>query len=226
LSREPSTAKSKRSKAGRAWPAFERLALVALLTLAPLFALAGIDGVAGAEDGPPVADGLVLFGSILPKPNLVPVMEGLGVPSNFPPGPDVVIGYDARGKQVFRRTFRDKIYNYYVFVQLGRTQLASLQRLRIQLQGRTLETTASAHGAPAARAETVGPERVRITWDARAFPRLACHDEGGGSPAPLMLGGDFTAADVRGDRLRCDFSDGVKTVFHDVPIHIGGTPAR
>jgi hypothetical protein len=226
LSREATTDKPNRANAGRAWPAFARFSLAALLTIGPALTCTSNVGTAAAEDGPPVADGLVLFGSILPKPNLVPVMEGLGVPSNFPPGPDVVTGYDARGRQVFRRTFRDKIYNYYLFVPLARAQLASLQRLRLQMQGHTLESTASAHGAPAARAETIGPERVRITWNARAFPRLSCHDEGGGSPAPLMLGGDFTAADVRGDRLRCDFSDGVKTVFHQVSIPIGGAAAR
>jgi len=193
------------------------------LLVAAAFALAltvRAETRAAGADGPPVSRGLVLFGSIVPALSLIPGMDGSGVASNFPPGPDVVTGFDRHGRQVFRRTFRDKIYNFYVFVPLERAQLRSLHRLRLVLHGRLLERTASAHGPPAARAQTVGAQRVRITWDARAFPRLSCHDEGGGSPAPLMLGGDFTAADVRGDRLRCDFSDGVKTIFGHVLVQV------
>jgi hypothetical protein len=192
---------------------------IALAVAAPVAAGAG-------SDAPPVASGLVLFGNILPAPSLVPVMDGLGVPSNFPPGPDVVTGFDRAGRPIFRRTFRDKIYNFYLFVQLGRAQISGLHRLRLQVQGHTLERIATVHGAARARAQTIGFERVRITWNARDFPRLACHDEGGGSPAPLMLGGDFTAADVRGNHLRCDFSDGVKTAYHEVLVPILGAKTR
>jgi hypothetical protein len=188
-----------------------------------VFALASIVGaapVAAAGDAPPVASGLVLFGSIVPSLTLLPVTDGLGVPSNFPSGPNVVTGYDATGRRLFRRTFRDKIYSYYVFVQLDDALLRALIRLRVDVAGHTVERTAAMHGEPAARAQSVGPQRVRITWNTRAFPRLSCRDESGGSPAPLMLGGDFTAADIRGDTLRCDFSDGVKTAYAGVLLPI------
>ena len=147
-------------------------------------------------------------------------MTGVGVPSNFPPGVNVVTGFDRRGKQLFRRTFRDKIYSFYVFVELDRAKIAALDRLRLDVAGHTLERVATRHGGPSARARLIGVQRVRITWSARAFPRLACRDDGGGSPAPLMLEGDFTAADIRGATLRCDFSDGVKTAFAGVPVRI------
>lgn len=173
---------------------------------------------AGAADvdAPPVTSGLVLFGSIVPQLTLLPVMDGAGVPSNFPPGPDVVTGYDSRGHRLFRKTFGDKIYDFYVFVELDRAKIRALHRLRLDIAGHSLERAETPHGKPAARALAVGVRRVRVTWDARAFPRLSCRDEGGGSPAPLMLGGTFTAADVRGGTLRCDFSDGVKTAYADV----------
>ena len=182
--------------------------------------------VAAADDAPPVASGLVLFGSIVPSLTLLPVTNGLGVPSTFPSGPDVVTGYDATGRQLFRRMFRDKIYSYYMFVQLDDAHVRALHRLTVDVAGRTVERTAAIHGMPAARAQSVGPQRVRITWNTRAFPRLSCRDERGGSPAPLMLGGDFTAADIRGDTLRCDFSDGVKTAYAGVLLRIEAAPSK
>lgn len=182
---------------------------------------------AGAPDqGPPVARGLVLFGSILPRLSLVPVMDGVGVPSNFPPGPDSVRGFDRAGHQLFARTFADKLYNFYVFVPVDDRTLTRLHSLRLRVAGQSLDRVATAHGSPAASAFAAGPQRVRISWDASAFPRLACHDDAGGSPAPLMLEGDFTAADVRGDRVRCDFSDGVKTAFRGVVVPVRRLTAR
>lgn len=175
---------------------------------------------AARDDGPPVAGGLVLLGSIVPTLALLPVMSGIGVPSNFAPGPDVVTGFDAHGQRLFRRTFSDKIYSFYLFVELDRGKIAALHRLRLEIAGHSLERSATLHGRPAARARSVGTQRVQITWNAQAFPRLSCRDEAGGSPAPLMLDGDFTAADIRGGELRCDFSDGVKTVYADVPVRI------
>lgn len=179
-----------------------------------------------ADDGPPVASGLVLFGSIVPALTLVPVVNGVGVPSSFAPGHDVVTGFDDRGRRLFMRTFSDKIYDYYVFVELDRAKLQALHRLRLDIHGHSVERIAAPHGPPVARARVVGAQLVRITWNARAFPRLSCSDESGGSPAPLMLGGDFTAADVRGPTLRCDFSDGVKTVYSNVRVRIEPAAAR
>ena len=192
---------------------------LAAAALAAALAL-GVTPRAFASDGPPVTSGLVLLGTIMPKVTLLPVTDGSGTPSNFPPGPDVVTGLDGDGNVVFRRTFRDQLYNFYVFVPLERSEIERVHRLELRVAGRSLERIASPHGAPEARAQSVGYERVRIRWDARAFPRLACADAAGGSPAPLMLGGDFTGVDIRGETLRCDFSDGVKTVYSDVRIPI------
>jgi hypothetical protein len=175
---------------------------------------------ANAASGPPVSTGLVLLGTIMPRVTLLPVTTGIGTPGHFPPGPDIVTGFDARGRVLFRRTFRDELYNYYVFVALEPAKIADLERLELRVAGHALVRTATRHGSPAARAETVGFQRVRIRWDARAFPRLACDDRAGGSPAPLMLDGDFTAADVRGRALFCDFSDGIKTAYTAVRIPI------
>jgi hypothetical protein len=175
---------------------------------------------ADVDDAPPVRSGLVLFGSIVPALTLLPVTSDMGVPANFPSGRDSVTGYDTRGRRLFRHTFRDNIYSYYLFVQLDAARARDLYCVKVEIAGRTIERRATVHGGPAARARSVGPQRVRITWDARAFPRLSCRDEGGGSPAPLMLGGDFTAADVRGVTVRCDFSDGVKTAYAGVRVPI------
>lgn len=201
-------------------------AIIACVVAALLAAFVSPQPARAADpDAPPVASGLVLFGSIVPHLTLVPVMDGVGVPSNFPPGPDVVTGYDVRGKRLFRKTFSDKIYDFYVFVEVDSAKIRALHRLRLDVAGRSLQIAATPHGPPAARALAVGDDRVRVTWDARAFPRLSCRDEGGGSPAPLMLGGSFTAADVRGETLRCDFSDGVKTAFAEIrqPIERAAT---
>jgi len=201
-----------------------RLGRAPLPIAAVLATFLAVRAVTQAADssGPPVSTGLVLLGTIMPSVTLLPVTTGIGTPGNFPPGPDDVTGFDAAGHVVFKRTFRDELYNYYVFIGLDRAKIASVQRLKLRVAGRTIERAATHHGAPAANADTVGPQRVRIRWDARAFPRLACDDEAGGSPAPLMLGGDFTAADIRGSELHCDFSDGVKTVFAGVRIPIRG----
>ncbi len=174
-------------------------------------------------DAPPVTAGLVLFGSVVPTLTLLPVTAGVGVPSSFPSGRDVVAGFDDHGHRLFMRTFADAIYNYYVFVPLDAGKIRELHRLRVTIGARSVERTATRHGPAVARAQTVGAQRVRITWDARAFPRLSCRDEAGGSPAPLMLEGDFTAADVRGNTLRCDFSDGVRTVYAAVRVPIEAT---
>lgn len=198
---------------------FAAAALAATLAL-------GATQNARAADGPTVTTGLVLLGTIMPKVTLLPVTDGSGTPENFPPGPDVVTGLDASGNVVFRKTFRDQLYNFYVFVPLERAQIERLHRLELRVAGRSLERVASPHGAPEARAQSVGYERVRIRWDANAFPRLSCADEAGGSPAPLMLGGDFTGVDIRGETLRCDFSDGVKTVYSDVRIPIEGSGTK
>jgi hypothetical protein len=197
----------------------------ATTVLAALLLVPSVTPRASASDGPPITDGLVLLGTIMPKVTLLPVTNGSGTPSNFPPGPDVVTGLDASGNVVFRKTFRDQLYDFYVFVPLERSQIERLQRLELRVAGRSLERVATQHGAPEARAQSTGYERVRIRWNARAFPRLACSDEAGGSPAPLMLGGDFTGVDIRGTTLHCDFSDGVKTVYSDVriPIERSGT---
>lgn len=162
----------------------------------------------------------MLLGTIMPRVTLLPVTTGVGTPGHFPPGPDVVTGFDARGRVLFRRTFRDELYNYYVFVGLDRAKIAELERLELRVAGHALERTATHHGTPGARAQTVGFQRVRVRWDARAFPRLACDDRAGGSPAPLMLDGDFTAADIRGHALYCDFSDGIKTAYSGVRVPI------
>lgn len=171
-------------------------------------------------DAPPVTTGLVLFGSIVPTLSLLPVVDGIGAPSAFGPGRDVVSGFDVRGRRLFRRTFADKIYNFYVFLDVDRATIQALTRLRVEIGGRAIERSATRHGPPAANAHAIGAQRVRITWDAQAFPRLACHDDAGGSPAPLMLSGDFTAADIRSATLRCDFSDGVKTAYAGVRVPV------
>jgi hypothetical protein len=163
----------------------------------------------------------VLLGSIMPSLTLLPVTTAVGTPGHFPPGADVVTGFDGDGRVVFRQTFRDELYNYYIFVALDRAKIERVDRLVLRIAGHLIERTATHHGKPAARAEIVGSQRVRIRWDARAFPRLACDDQAGGSPAPLMLGGDFTGADIRGSVLHCDFSDGVKTAYSNIPIPIG-----
>lgn len=169
---------------------------------------------------PDEASGIILFGTIMPSRTLVPVVNGVGSPRTFRVGPDVAEGFSARGERLFSKYFADALYNYYVFVELDDASVKRLYRIRLKIGSHTIERVASKHGAPAARAQLVGPDRVRITWNAAAFPRLSCQGAEGSSPAPLMLDGDFTAANTLGSALSCDFSDGVKTVYSGVRIPI------
>jgi hypothetical protein len=152
---------------------------------------------------------------------MLPALSSKGLLDLAKSGPDLVQGFARDGHRLFAVSFEDSGYSYYVFAPVARERLGSLYRLTITAHGKTISQTASNHG-PAAALSVARGDKVEIRWNATAFPRLSCTGERGGSPAPLMLGGTFTAANVYGRALECDFSDGVKTAFASIRIPIAG----
>jgi hypothetical protein len=195
-----------------------------LCVLAAAFALLASSGRAQAPErgvartGP----GLVIVGSILPKFTLLPAMTQIGSLDHPTSGPDLVEGFARDGSRLFATPFSDAGYTYYLFAPVPRERIERLYRLRVQVRGKRLTAQATVHGAAQAQATALDANRAEVRWNPAAFPRLACIDEAGGSPAPLMLGGSFTGANFFGKALRCDFSDGVKTAFRNVRIPIAG----
>ena len=194
-----------------------------------MFALLAVAPAAADEDeGPPPTPnpskpvyGLSVYGDIQPKLKIVPPIgeAALVVPTA---GPDRIDGYAKDGDGVFSVHFADSGYTFYVFVPMDSERMSRLYRLVVTVRHHRIEQTATRHGVASARAHLIAPGKVEVTWNAAAFPRLRCIGAQGGSPAPFMTGGDFTAENVKGKSLLCDFSDGVKTVFADIHVPIAG----
>jgi hypothetical protein len=164
----------------------------------------------------------VIFGSVLPDFTMLPVLTQIGSLDHPTSGPDTVQGFARDGRRLFAVHFSESGYSYYLFAPVPLDRIAQLTSLKVSVRGKSLVTTARTHGAPRASARALDANRVEVRWDASQFPRLACDGGQGGSPAPLMLGGHFTAANFFGRTIYCDFSDGVKTAFAGVPIRVAG----